>query len=105
MHAASADRVIHTSYCYGSFSLWFKLINLTRFILELMTKLTLSQRKKYVQHTNQLACRCFRESSKCRVCTIKILPGVDTGLTGDYKIRAKDGLEMFKNYTRNFSNF
>ena len=30
---------------------------------------------------------------------IKTLPGVDTSLTGDYKIRAEDGLEMFKNYT------
>ena len=28
--------------------------------------------------------------------TIKILPGVDTSLTGDYKIRAEDGLEMLK---------
>ena len=37
--------------------------------------------------------------------TIKILLGVDTSLTGDYKIRAEDGLEMFKNYTRNLSNF
>ena len=45
MHAASADRVIHTCYCYGSFSYVFKLINLTRFIPELMTELTLSQRK------------------------------------------------------------
>ena len=25
---------------------------------------------------------------------------IDTNLTGDYKIRAEDGLEMFKNYTR-----
>ena len=41
MHAAS---VIHTCYCYGSFSYVFKLINLTRFILELITELTLSQR-------------------------------------------------------------
>ena len=45
MHAASADRAIHTCYCYGSFSLLFKLENPTRFILELMTELTLSQRK------------------------------------------------------------
>ena len=48
MHAVSADRVIHTCYYYyGSFSLLFKLINLrpTRFILELMTELTQSQRK------------------------------------------------------------
>ena len=29
------------------------------------------------------------------MCTIKTLPGVDTSLTGDYKIRAEDGLEMF----------
>ena len=36
-------------------------------------------------------------------CTIKTLPGVDTNLTGDYKIRAEDGLEMFKNYTRRSS--
>ena len=35
----------------------------------------------------------------------KNLPGVDTSLTGDYTIRAEDGLEMFKNYTRNLSNF
>ena len=40
MHAASADRVIHTCYCYGSFGFVFKLINLTRFILELITELT-----------------------------------------------------------------
>ena len=39
------------------------------------------------------------------MCTIKILPSVDTSLTGDYKIRAEDGLEMFKNYTRNLINF
>ena len=45
MHAASADRVIHTCYCYGSFSCVFKLLKLIRFILELMTELTLSQRK------------------------------------------------------------
>ena len=32
--------------------------------------------------------------------TIKTLPGVDTSLTSDYTIRAEDGLEMFKNYTR-----
>ena len=44
MHAASADRVIHMCYCYGSFSLLFKLINLTRCTLELITELTLSQR-------------------------------------------------------------
>ena len=49
MHAASVDRVIHTCYCYGSFSLLFKLINLTRFIFELMTELTLSQRKVSIQ--------------------------------------------------------
>ena len=42
MHAASADCVIHTCYCYGSFSLLFNLINLIRFILELMTELTLN---------------------------------------------------------------
>ena len=40
MQAASADRVIHTCYHYGSFILLFKLISLTRFILELMTELT-----------------------------------------------------------------
>jgi hypothetical protein len=41
-----ADRVIHTCYFYyGSFSLLFKLINITRFILELMTELTQSKRK------------------------------------------------------------
>ena len=40
--------------CYGSFSLLFKFINLTRFILELITELTLSQRKWYAQHTNLL---------------------------------------------------
>ena len=45
MHATSADRVIHTYYCYGSYSLLFKLINLTRFIVELMTELTQTQRK------------------------------------------------------------
>ena len=45
MHAASADRVIHTCYCYGSLSYVFERINLTRFILELMTEPTLSQRK------------------------------------------------------------
>ena len=38
------------------------------------------------------------------MCTIKILPCVDTSLTGDYKIRAEDGFEMFKNYTRNLVN-
>ena len=36
-------------------------------------------------------------------CTIKTLPGVDTNLTGDYKIRAEDRLEMFKNYTQQSS--
>ena len=45
MFAVSADRVGHTCYCYGSFSYVFKLINLTRFILELMTELTPRQRK------------------------------------------------------------
>ena len=45
MHAASADRVIHMCYCYESFSLLCKLINLTGFILELMTEHTSSQRK------------------------------------------------------------
>ena len=33
MHAVRADRVIHTCYCYGSFSLLYKLINLTRFLV------------------------------------------------------------------------
>ena len=32
--------------------------------------------------------------------TIKTLPGVDTSLTGDYKIRAEDWLEKLKNCTR-----
>ena len=41
MHTTSADRVVHTCYCYRSFSYVFKLINLTGFILELMTELTL----------------------------------------------------------------
>ena len=62
MHAVSADRVIHACYCDASFNLLFKLINLTRFILELMTELTLSQRKQYAQHIN-LPCGCFRENS------------------------------------------
>jgi len=34
-------RVIHTCYCYGSFSYVVKLRNLTKFILELMTELIL----------------------------------------------------------------
>jgi len=40
-------RVIHTCYRYGSFNYVVKLINLTRFILELMTELLLniSERK------------------------------------------------------------
>ena len=54
MHAESADGVIHTCYCYGSFSSLFKLTNRTRFILKLITELTLSQRKWYDQHTNLL---------------------------------------------------
>ena len=86
MHAANADRVIHTyNYCYGSFSHVFKLINLTRFIVELITEIILSQRKIYAQHTSLLY-RCFRENNSCRKCTIKTLPGVDANLTGDYKI-------------------
>ena len=36
---------------------------------------------------------------------IKTLPGVDTNLTGDYKIRAEDGLGMFKTIHGNISNF
>ena len=32
--------------------------------------------------------------------TIKAVPGVDTSLTGDYTIRAEDGLEMLMIYTR-----
>ena len=31
---------------------------------------------------------------------VKTLPGVDTNLNGDYKIRAERELEMFKSYTR-----
>ena len=63
MHAVSADRVIHTCYYYyGSFSLLFKFMNLTRFILELMTELTQSQRKWYAQHINLLH-SCFRVNS------------------------------------------
>jgi hypothetical protein len=42
MYAASRARVIYTRYGYGSFGYVFKLINLTRFVLELMTGLTLS---------------------------------------------------------------
>ena len=99
MHAASADHVIHPCYCYGRFSYMFKLINLTRFILELMTELTPSQRKLYAQHTYLLH-SCFRENRPCRMRTIKSSPGVYTSLTGDYKIRAENGLEMFENYTR-----
>ena len=30
------------------------------------------------------------------------LPGVDTSLTGDYKIRAEDDSEMFINYTQHY---
>ena len=63
----------------------FKLTNLTPFILELMTERTLSQRKWYAQHTNLLF-NCFHENRQCRMRTIKTLPGVDTSLTGDYKI-------------------
>ena len=70
MHAVSADRVIHdTCYCYGSFSYVFKLTNLTRFIVELMTdqtELTLSQRKEYAQHAN-LHYNCFRENRQYSV--------------------------------------
>ena len=50
MHAASADRAIHTCYYYGSFSYVFKLRNLTRFILELMTELTLSENSALSMH-------------------------------------------------------
>ena len=50
MHAASADCVIHTCYCYGSFSLLFKLLNLTQFLLELMTELTLSWLSIQIYH-------------------------------------------------------
>ena len=99
MRATSANHVIHTCYCYGSYSLLFKLTNLTRFILKLTTELTLSKRKKYAQHTNLLY-NCFHENRQCRMRTIKTLPGVDTSLTGDNKIRAEDGLEMYENYTR-----
>ena len=98
MHAASADRVIHMCYCYGSFNLVYRLRNLTRLILELMTELTLCQRKWYAQHTNLLY-SCFRENSEYRMCTIKTLPGVDTSLTDDYKVRAEDGLELLDNYS------
>ena len=36
---------------------------------------------------------------------IKTSPGVDTSLTGDYKIRAEDGLELFKTIHGNLRNF
>lgn len=39
MHAASADRITHTCYYYGSVSNVFKLTILVRFILELNTEL------------------------------------------------------------------
>ena len=68
----------------------FKLINLTRFILELMTVLTPNKRKKYAQHTNLLYNR-FRENRQCRMRTIKTILGVDTSLTGDYKFEQKTG--------------
>ena len=99
MHAVSADRVTSTCHCYESFSYEFKLINLTRFVVELLTELTLSRRKWYAQHTN-LHYNCFRENRQCRMRTIRTSPGVDTSLTGGYKIRAEDRLEIFKNYTR-----
>ena len=40
------------------------------------------------------------ELNQVRMYTIKTLPGVDTSLTGDYKIWAEGGSEMFKNYAR-----
>ena len=65
-----------------------------------MTELTHSRRKWYARHTNLLY-NCFCENRQCRMRTIKTLSGVDsfgTSLTGDNKIRAEDGLEMFENY-------
>ena len=40
------------------------------------------------------------------MCKIKTLPGVDTSLTREYKIRAEDGLEIcLKTIHGNLSNF
>ena len=101
MHAASADRVIHTCYCYESFNYVFKLLNLTRFLLELMTELTLEVSEISTLSIQIYCMTVFVKigNADCRMHTIKTLPGVDTSRTGDDKIRA-DGLEMFKNYTR-----
>ena len=71
------DIVVHTFYCYGSFSFVFKLINLTRFILKFMTELTVSQRKLYTQHT-YLLFNCSRENTQIRKRTINTLLSVDT---------------------------
>ena len=75
---------------------------LTQFILELMTALTLSQRKLYAQHTN-LHYNCFVKLGNAECVQSKpyrVLTPVNSNLPGDYKIRAEDRLEMFKNYTR-----
>jgi len=68
--------VIHTCYCYGSISYVVKLVNITWFILDLMTELILyrSQQKYLAQHANLLY-SCFRENSSCRMCNNQKLTG------------------------------
>ena len=50
-----------------------------------MTELTLSQRELYAQHTNLLY-DCFVKIGNAECVQSKTLPGVDTSLTGDYKM-------------------
>ena len=100
MHAVSADHVIHTCYCYGSFSYVFKLINLTRFILELVTEFTLQVSENSTLSIQIYFITVFVKKGNAECVQSKPYRALTrTSLTGD-QIRAENGLEMFENYTR-----
>ena len=61
---------------------------------------TYSKSAKIVRSAYKSTFQLLSWNRQCIMRTNKTLPGVDTSLTGDYKLRAEDGLEMFKNCTR-----
>jgi hypothetical protein len=90
MHAAKADLVV---VLLGSFSYAVKLINLTKFILKLMTELTFSENSRLSRQI------CFSTvfvqiaNAECVAPKhYQVLTRVNSNLTGYYQNRAKGGL-------------
>ena len=105
MNAASADRVIHTCYSYGSFSYVFKLIILNRFIVELMTEFTISQRKQYAQHINLYIVTVFMKIGNAECVQSKPHWVLTPVLSATTQFKQKTGQKCLKTSHGNLSNF